>query len=345
MFDGVHLGHRAVLNLAVEEAGRENDLVAALYVPRTSGQISEAGQGTTLIMDPRAKSAALLSCGLDCVVMKPFDESLVRDFLQGIPGYLKDQIPNLRRGLRGREFSIWKGPTRGRGLFKKNGALVGLRFALPRVCSREIAPLAVRESGSPWPWGRSNRPIGCSAFLPRRGTGGSGEQVGAVDWISYPQPSLASRGPAGLWGLSGRGILSGKKRVRPWGRQLRSSPDRRAGEAVEPLFEVHLMGEGDHSVHQPGDSISINLLKFIRLRKNSILWKHSNRRLPATKPRPGNSRPDSSSFLSRILLLGWLGFPNHGAGLVVQNENGEAVHAVQLSGVQGSVVEFPAKSV
>ena len=38
-------------------------------------------------------------------------------------------------------------------------------------------------------------------------------------------------------------------------------------EAVEPLFEVHLMGEGDHSVHQPGDSISINLLKFIRAEK------------------------------------------------------------------------------
>ena len=99
MFDGVHLGHRAVLNLAVEEAEKEHDLVAALTFPRTSGQISEAGQRTTLIMDPRAKSAALLSCGVDSVVMKPFDESLSEVSSREFPGYLKDQIPNLIVGF------------------------------------------------------------------------------------------------------------------------------------------------------------------------------------------------------------------------------------------------------
>ena len=39
------------------------------------------------------------------------------------------------------------------------------------------------------------------------------------------------------------------------------------GETVEPLFEVHLLGDGDHSVHQPGDSISLSLLRFIRPEK------------------------------------------------------------------------------
>ena len=38
-------------------------------------------------------------------------------------------------------------------------------------------------------------------------------------------------------------------------------------EAREPLFDVHLLGDGDYSVHQPGDSISLSLLKFIRPEK------------------------------------------------------------------------------
>ena len=95
MFDGVHLGHRAVLNLAVEEAGRENDLVAALTFPEHPAKFLRPGKEPPLIMDPRAKSSALLSSGVDYVVMKPFDESLSEVSSRDFPGYLKDQIPNL----------------------------------------------------------------------------------------------------------------------------------------------------------------------------------------------------------------------------------------------------------
>ena len=90
MFDGVHLGHRAVLNLAAEEARKANDLVAALTFPEHPAKFLRPGKEPPLLMNPKAKSEALLACGVNWVVMKPFDESLSGISSQEFPGYLKE---------------------------------------------------------------------------------------------------------------------------------------------------------------------------------------------------------------------------------------------------------------
>ena len=110
-------------------------------------------------------------------------------------------------------------------------------------------------------------------------------------------------------------------------------------EEVEPLFEVHLLGEGDYSGYQPRDLISGNLLSFIRPEKKFDSIEDLKSQIVATKPRPRNSTTLALSFRVSCTWVVWL--PESYAGVVVQNEHGEAVHTFQLSCVQGSVVDFP----
>ena len=126
MFDGVHLGHRAVLNLATEKAGKEKDMVAALTFPEHPAKSLRPGKEPPLIMDPQAKSEALLGCGIHYVVMKPFDESLSEVSCEGFLGYLKEKVPSLRGICVGENFHFGKGRRGNAPFLSENGLLVSI---------------------------------------------------------------------------------------------------------------------------------------------------------------------------------------------------------------------------
>ncbi len=268
MFDGVHLGHRAVLNLAVEEAGRENDLVAALTFPEHPAKFLRPGKEPPLIMDPRAKSAALLSCGVDCVVMKPFDESLSEVSSRDFPDYLKDRIPNLRGVCVGENFQFGKDRLGDASFLRENGARAGLEVCIAGGVlegDRPISSSRIRESLALGEIELANRMFG----FPYRVEGQvvQGNKLGRS--IGFPTLNLPwlpeARSAYGVYLVE---VSFPEKKESVHGvANYGLRPTVEQAEAVEPLFEVHLMGEGDHSVHQPGDSISINLLKFIRAEK------------------------------------------------------------------------------
>ena len=151
MFDGVHLGHRAVLNLAVEEAGKENDLVSALTFPEHPDKFLRPGYEPDLILDPRAKSSEVLYCGVDYVFMKPFDESLSEVSFREFPGYLKEQIPNLRGVCVGENFQFVKGRNGNADFLKENGALFGLKVCIAEGVFEGDRPISSSRIRSPWP--------------------------------------------------------------------------------------------------------------------------------------------------------------------------------------------------
>ncbi len=259
MFDAVHLGHRAVLNLAVEEAEREHDLVAALTFPEHPAKFLRPGKEPPLIMDPRAKSAALLSCGVDCVVMKPFDESLSEVSSREFPGYLKDRIPNLRGVCVGENFQFGKDRLGDASFLRENGARAGLEVCIAGGVLEGDHPISssrIRESLAMGEIESANRMLGFPYRL-------EGQVVGFptlnLPWFPEARPAYGVY----LVEVSFPEKKDSVHGVANYG--LRPTVEQ--AEAVEPLFEVHLLGEGDHSVYHPGDSISINLLKFIRAEK------------------------------------------------------------------------------
>lgn len=87
-FDGVHLGHRAVLDLAVEEAERRGGVaVAATFWPHPRAVIGR-GEPPGLLTTLEGRSEELLRRGIDRVAVIPFDENLSkkspREFVEDV---------------------------------------------------------------------------------------------------------------------------------------------------------------------------------------------------------------------------------------------------------------------
>lgn len=86
-FDGVHMGHRAVILSAVEKA-RERDLTPRVFTFLPDGPAQKAKEGLTLLQTEGQKEAILDRLGIEEVICPPFEafrlmtpEQFVRDFL------------------------------------------------------------------------------------------------------------------------------------------------------------------------------------------------------------------------------------------------------------------------
>jgi riboflavin kinase/FMN adenylyltransferase len=267
MFDGVHLGHRAVLTLASEAAAKENDLVAALTFPEHPAKSLRPGKEPPLLMDARTKSEALLACGVDRVVMKPFDESLSEVSSREFLPYLKEKIPSLCGICVGENFHFGKDRIGNAEFLREDGALSGLEVCIAKGVLEDDLPISssrIRESLAKGEIELVNRMFG----FPYRVNGEvvSGNKLGRtigfptlnVRWVPEARPAYGvylvevtfPQNKESVHGVANYGL-------RPTVEE----------EEVEPLFEVHLLGEVDYSVHQPGDLISVSLLSFIRPEK------------------------------------------------------------------------------
>ncbi len=267
MFDGLHLGHRAVLTLASEAAAEENDLVAALTFPEHPAKFLRPGKEPPLLMDARTKSEALLGCGVDRVVMKPFDESLSEIASGEFLPYLKEKIPSLCGICVGENFHFGKDRIGNAEFLRENGAIAGLEVCIARGVKEDELPISssrIRESLAKGEIELANRMLG----FPYRieGQVASGNKLGRT--IGFPTLNLPwfpeARPGYGVY-LVEVSFPEKKESVHGVANYgLRPTVEE---EEVEPLFEVHLLGEGDYSVHQPGDMISVSLLSFIRPEK------------------------------------------------------------------------------
>ena len=91
-FDGVHIGHRAVIQRAVSAAG-ERGLTPCVFTFRPEGAAPASKSGMTLLQTEEQKEAVFASLGVREVVCPPFEEframtpeRFVRDFLRGVLG-------------------------------------------------------------------------------------------------------------------------------------------------------------------------------------------------------------------------------------------------------------------
>lgn len=76
MFDGVHVGHQRLLDVARQEAERLK-AVSAVYT-FSNHPLSVLGGTPRLLTDVQTRRALLLGCGVDEVEMVPFDPALAR---------------------------------------------------------------------------------------------------------------------------------------------------------------------------------------------------------------------------------------------------------------------------
>lgn len=94
MFDGVHLGHRAVIEAAVRSARRCGGVAAVLTFSPHPSRLFRPADPVRLLIDDSLKTRLLLELGLDAVIAQPFDTAFAAIEAE-------DLLPHLKTRLRG----------------------------------------------------------------------------------------------------------------------------------------------------------------------------------------------------------------------------------------------------
>jgi riboflavin kinase/FMN adenylyltransferase len=135
-FDGVHVGHRAVLKLACERVRAQRGTAIVLTFEPHPLRVLAPGVELKFLSDPEEKLALLEEAGVDVVARLPF----TRDFASQTPEEFMAQV--LRDGLGTRELYVGQNFRFGK---ERGGTIQMLREAGPRLgfTVHAISPVVV----------------------------------------------------------------------------------------------------------------------------------------------------------------------------------------------------------
>lgn len=260
MFDGVHLGHRAVIEAAVQSARRSGGVAGVLTFWPHPSVLFRPAQPTRLITPTPQKISLLAGLGVQTVITHPFTAAFgsieAGDFLP----HLRQRLPSLAAVYVGENWRFGRGRVGDVGLLLNEGSRLGLHiFSAPRVNldGDAISSTRIRtwlESGE---IAAANAALGYSYFAT--GVVAPGKRLGRT--IGFPTLNLAwtpeLRPRLGVYAVrvSGDAAPGPLPGVANYG--LRPTVD----SAVAPRLEVHLLAPCPFDT---GDRITVEWLRFLR---------------------------------------------------------------------------------
>ena len=260
MFDGVHLGHQAVIETAIQAARRSGGLAGVLTFRGHPSRLLRPDSPTRLILSREARRHVLARYDLDFLIEQEFSAEFA-----GINA--RDFMPLLQRSL-SRLSAIYVGENwrfgRGRegdvALLKQEAARVGVEvFSAPRL-SHDGVPISssrIRELIETGRIAETNALLGYSYFSEGRVQ--PGKKLGGR--IGFPTLNLAwdpeLKPSYGVYAVS---VVDEQDRtslgVANYGLRPTVEP-----QATQPLLEVHILGETKLG---PGSKLTVHWLKFLR---------------------------------------------------------------------------------
>jgi riboflavin kinase/FMN adenylyltransferase len=261
MFDGVHLGHRAVVDAAVQSARRRDGLAAALtFWPHPSALFRPA-QRVRLIMDDAARARALLALGVDAVITEPFTPEFAGIAAEGFLPHVRGRLPQLAAIHTGENFRFGQGRRGDIALLVAEGRRLGLEvFSAPRVNynGEPVSSSRIREALAAGRVEETNTMLGRAYFAT--GVVRRGRRLGRA--LGYPTlnlgwvPDLMPRHGVYAVRVSGAQAPAPLPAVANYG--LRPTVE---SDATTPQLEAHLLGECPFG---EGDEITVEWLRFLR---------------------------------------------------------------------------------
>jgi len=261
VFDGVHLGHKAVIESAVFSARRRQAVAAVLTFDPHPSQLFRPEAPTRLIMPIADKVALLRSMGVDCVICKRFDRAFA-----GIPAgdflsVLKKKLPTLKSIYVGENFRFGQQRAGDVATLVAAGGELGLGvFSADRIKHNgdPISSTRIRAELEAGRIAEANDLLGynytCTVAIVE------GARLGRT--IGFPtmnlpwQPECQPR--FGVYSV----------RFRPEGASLWAPGVANYGvkptvdeSAAPPVLEVHAL---QRVHHEPGEVIEVEWLEFIR---------------------------------------------------------------------------------
>ncbi len=260
MFDGVHLGHRAVVEAAVQSARAGDALSGVLTFSPHPSLLFRPDAPTKLIQDDGTKARVLTSLGIDIVITQTFDAALAAMDADAFLPWLKQSLPRLAAIYVGENFRFG---ARRRGdvtLLVAAGRQQGVRvFSAPRVNldGESISSTRIRSQLAEGDVEAANALLGYHYFSEGNVTGGKrlGRTIG-FPTLNVPwSPELKPR--YGVYAVR----VTGPKSASPLSAVANYGLRPTVESALIPRLEVHLLGDCPFG---EGDEVRVEWLRFLR---------------------------------------------------------------------------------
>jgi riboflavin kinase/FMN adenylyltransferase len=260
MFDGVHLGHRAVIDSAVQSARRSGGVAAVLTFWPHPSALFRPQEPTRLIQDAATRTRVLLTLGVDAVITQPFTPELARVTAEDFLPWLRQSLPRLAAVYVGENFRFGAGRRGDVVQLVAAARPLGVTvFSAPRVNldGEPISSTRIRALLEAGEIAAANALLGYSYFAAGRVTGGKrlGRTIGFPTLNLLWSPGLRPR--LGVYTVRVTGPKSPKAHPGVANYGLRPTVE----QATEPRLETHILGDCPFT---QGDDITVEWLRFVR---------------------------------------------------------------------------------
>jgi len=288
MFDGVHLGHHAVIEAAVHSARRSGGLSAVLTFWPHPSRLFRPENPVRLIMTPALKNRQLFKLGVNAVIMQPFDADFAGIAANELLPRLKHALPGLVTIYVGENWRFGKGRAGDINVLLSEAKKHGINVVSAQRINQNGEPISSTRIRGYLEEGRieeANALLGYTYFA--EGVVTPGKQLGGT--IGFPtlnivwEPDLRPR--MGVYAVQVYGAKSTVPIPGVANYGLRPTVEK----STEPRLEVHLLGA---CPFDRGDKLTVEWLSFLRPE-----MKFSS--LEALKEQIGKDRENAAEFFLR----------------------------------------------
>lgn len=265
MFDGVHLGHQAVIETAIHSARRTGGIAAVLTFSPHPSHLFRPEAPVLQILTKDQKSKALYDLGIDALLIRLFEPNFAAipatDFLP----HLKNELPGLHALYIGEHFRFGKGRSGDVPLLIESGKTLKINtFSIPQLHynGETISSTRIRAALTTGDITLANDLLGRS-YTPE-GTVTEGAKRGRT--LGFPTLNLpweAELKPQyGVYAVQVRKTTTDKSQATPWEAAVANFGLRpTVGDLKEPLLEVHVLNP---TALTYGDRVEVAFHNFLR---------------------------------------------------------------------------------
>jgi len=259
MFDGVHLGHKSVIESAIHSARRSGGLAGVLTFWPHPSVLFRPANPTPLLLPPAMKRAVLARLEIDFIIEQNFSRDFAAIDAAEFVALLKRSLPPLAAVYTGENWRFGRGRTGDVTVLVAEARRHGFEvFSAPRL-NHNGAPISssrIRELLAAGGMAEANALLGYSYFA--EGVVEPGRRLGRT--IGFPTLNLAWEPEARpAYGVYAVEVASGAGHPLPGVANYGLRPT--VEQSSRPLLEVHLL---EPTKLTSGDKLTVNWLQFLR---------------------------------------------------------------------------------
>lgn len=142
MFDGVHLGHRAVIDAALHSARCDDGVAGVLTFNPHPSRLFRPEAAVRLIQPPTLKAHLLFEAGVDVVITQPFDAAYAAIEAEDFVAHLRQRLPQLSALYVGENWRFGRGRRGDVALLNRTAQEAGLTVISADRINHNGAPIS-----------------------------------------------------------------------------------------------------------------------------------------------------------------------------------------------------------